>query len=352
MLWTSTVGESASTGGRMSTAVSSTASTVGSSVAVVAIGRNEGERLIRCLASVVGTAATVVYVDSGSTDGSVANVRSIGATVVELDMSRGFTAARARNAGFRKVLEVAPDVSYVQFVDGDCEVEPGWIEIARAHLDTVPRVGAVFGRRRERHPERSPFNQLCDIEWDVPPGPVKSCGGDVMIRVAALREVDGYRESMIAGEEPELCVRLRRAGWSIVCLAHPMTIHDAAMTRLGQWWRRVMRSGHAYAEGAALHGAAPEHHSVRECRRILMWGAALPAAILVATALVSPWSALLALAYPAQVVRLALKSRGRTRSPWLVARYTVAGNFPEAVGIMKYRLDRLRGTGGTLIEYK
>ena len=276
----------------------------------------------------------------------------MGAIVVDLDMSRSFTAARARNAGLRKVLEAAPDLSYVQFVDGDCEVEAGWIDFARTHLDAVPGVGAVFGRRRERFPERSVFNQLCDIEWDVPPGPVKSCGGDVMIRATALREVGGYRESMIAGEEPELCVRLRQAGWSIVCLARPMTIHDAAITRIGQWWRRVMRSGHAYAEGAVLHGSAPEYHSIRECRRILTWGAALPATILAATALISPWSALLALAYPAQVVRLALKSRQRTKSPWLVARYSVAGNFPEAVGIMKYGMDRLRGTGGTLIEYK
>ncbi len=336
----------------MSPTVSSVASTAGNNVAVVAIGRNEGERLIRCLASVVGTAETIVYVDSGSTDGSAENARSVGATVVDLEMSRAFTAARARNAGFRKALELAPDLSYVQFVDGDCEVEPGWIEFAREHLDKSSGIGAVFGRRRERYPERSAFNLLCDIEWDVPPGPVKSCGGDVMFKVAALQKVGGYRESMIAGEEPELCVRLRRAGWTIVCLPRAMTIHDAAMTRLGQWWLRVMRSGHAYAEGAALHGAAPEYHSVHECRRILAWGAVLPATIVAAMTLISPWSILLALAYPAQVVRLAMRNRGRIRSPWLVARYTVAGNFPETVGIIKYNVNRLFGIGGGLIEYK
>lgn len=336
----------------MSTAVSSVISAAAKRVAVVAIGRNEGERLVRCLRSVAGIVGAVVYVDSGSTDGSVTTARSLGAAVVDLDVSLGFTAARARNAGFHRVLEIAPDVSYVQFVDGDCEVEAGWLDFARDHLDKSPGVGAVFGRRRERHPEHSAYNQLCDVEWDVPPGPVKSCGGDVMIRVAALRQVGGYRDGMIAGEEPELCVRLRRAGWSIVCLPRPMTIHDAAMTRLGQWWRRAMRSGHAYAEGAALHGAAPEYHSIRECRRILMWGAALPVAILAATALISPWAAFLVLAYPAQMVRLFLRSGSRTRSAWLVARYTVACNFPAAVGIMKYWLNRFRGTGGTLIEYK
>jgi GT2 family glycosyltransferase len=336
----------------MSTAVSKALSASAIEVAVVVIGRNEGERLARCIASVVGAVATVVYVDSGSTDNSVATVRAMGAVAVDLDMSRGFTAARARNAGFRKVLEIAPDVTYVQFVDGDCEVEAGWIEFAREHLELHRGVGAVFGRRRERHPEQSAYNQLCDAEWNVPAGTVKSCGGDVMIRGEALRQVAGYRDSMIAGEEPELCVRLRRAGWAIVCMPRPMTIHDAAMTRFGQWWRRAMRSGHAYAEGAALHGSAPEYHCVRECRRILTWGVALPATTLAATALISPWAALLVLAYPAQVLRLFLRGRTKSRSAWLVARYTVAGNLPEAVGIMKYWLRRFRGTGGTLIEYK
>lgn len=323
------------------------------SVIVVAIGRNEGERLQRCIASVIDTADRVVYVDSGSTDGSAETVRAAGAHVVDLDMTLSFTAARARNAGFKKALELAPNVRFIQFVDGDCEVEPGWIADAKAYLDHHADVAAVFGRRRERFPHKTIYNRLCDIEWDVPSGDVKSCGGDVMMRAAALEQVGGYRNGMIAGEEPELCVRLRQAGWHIHCLPLPMTVHDAAISRISQWWRRAKRSGHAYAEGAALHGAAPEFHCVRECRRILFWGAALPSSIVVFAAIISPWAGgVLALAYPAQVVRLYLRNRRQTDVAWPLALFTVAGNFPEAAGIMKYRLDRLRGTGGRLIEYK
>ena len=62
-------------------------------IGIVAIGRNEGERLKRCLQAVVGGAATVVYVDSNSTDDSVAVARDAGATVVELDMSSSTTVA-------------------------------------------------------------------------------------------------------------------------------------------------------------------------------------------------------------------------------------------------------------------
>ncbi len=322
-------------------------------VFVVAIGRNEGERLQRCIASVFSATKRVVYVDSGSTDGSAGKVRAAGAHVVDLDMTLPFTAARARNAGFEKALELAPDARFIQFVDGDCEVEAGWIEQARSFFDQNPFVAVVFGRRRERFPNQTIYNRLCDIEWDVPLGLAKSCGGDVMMRVTAFRQVGGYRDGMIAGEEPELCVRLRRAGWQIQRLPLPMTIHDAAIASFDQWWRRAKRSGHAYAEGAALHGAAPEFHSVRECRRILFWGAALPLSILVIAGVLTPWAGgILALAYPVQVVRLYLRNRGRTDFAWPMAFFTVAGNFPEAVGIMKYRWGRIRGTSGGLIEYK
>src|SRR5262245_27425374 len=86
-------------------------------VGVVAIGRNEGERLRRCLESVMGKVRAVVYVDSGSTDDSVALARSLGTTVVELDLSRPFTAARSRNSGIARLCEADPDVEFVQVVD-------------------------------------------------------------------------------------------------------------------------------------------------------------------------------------------------------------------------------------------
>src|SRR5215475_7559873 len=76
---------------------------------VVAIGRNEGDRLVRCLRSLT-KASKIIYVDSGSSDNSVREARSLGADVVELDPTTPFTAARARNAGFERLRQLAPDL--------------------------------------------------------------------------------------------------------------------------------------------------------------------------------------------------------------------------------------------------
>jgi GT2 family glycosyltransferase len=321
-------------------------------IAVVAIGRNEGDRLERCLRSLQGRAGLLVYVDSGSTDGSVALAQGHGARVVALDMAQPFTAARARNAGWQLALQTLPTLRYVQFVDGDCEVAPAWVETACRFLDAEPRVAAACGRRRERFPERSVYNLLCDLEWNTPIGDAKACGGDVMMRASALAEAGGYREDLIAGEEPELCVRLRARGWRIHRLDAEMTLHDAAITHAGQWWRRTTRNGFAFAEGAHLHGAPPERHWVRESRSAWVWGLGIPALTAVAMVLLGTRGAWLLTVYPLQMLRMYTRLRLPPRARLAQAVFLVLAKFPEAVGQLKYLARSWRGGPARLIEYK
>jgi GT2 family glycosyltransferase len=252
--------------------------------------------------------------------------------VVALDMSVPFTAARARNAGLALLAGDPPE--FVQMVDGDCAVRPDWVAAALAGFAGHPRAVVVCGRRRERFPEASVYNRLADLEWNTPVGLAGACGGDALMRFAALQAAGGYREDLIAGEEPELCLRLRRAGGEVWRIGAEMTLHDAAMTRFGQWWRRTVRAGHAFAEGAALEGAGPERHWVAEVRRSLLWGAVGPV-LVIAAGLIHPAGWLLA-------------RKGGVE--W--ALFTVIGKFAEAQGALGYWLGRWRGRRRGLIEYK
>lgn len=312
-------------------------------IAAIAIGRNEGPRLIACLDSLSGQVGQIIYVDSGSTDGSQAAAEARGAKVVALDMSVPFTAARARNAG---LAAIEGDVRFVQLLDGDCSLQAGWLDTARAYLEANPKAAVACGRRRERFPEATLYNWLTDLEWDTPVGQARSCGGDALMRRDALDEVGGYDPSLIAGEEPEMCVRLRAAGWEVWRLDAEMTLHDADMTRFGQWWQRTKRAGHAYAEGAALHGAPPERHNVAQLRRAVLWGLVLPVSLLLA-GLVFPWCWLLVLIYPLQVLRLHLKGLHLAQ-----AFFFTIGKFAEAQGALLYHWRRRSGAKSELIEYK
>ena len=276
-------------------------------IGIVAIGRNEGERLEACLASARRDLEAIVYVDSGSTDDSVSAARRFGAEVVELDTTIPFTAARARNAGFERLLSIWPDLEAVQFVDGDCELEDGWIDTAIAALAANPELAVVCGRRAERYPERTVYNLLCDLEWDTPVGSATACGGDALMRVSTFRQVGGFSEDLIAGEEPELCVRILAAGGSIARLDAPMTIHDAQMSSFSQWWQRSKRAGHAIAEGAARHPGVHDGHAEHEIRSAWVWAGLLPVTSLVLAPISAGASLALLVLLPLQILRIGLR---------------------------------------------
>lgn len=323
-----------------------------SGIGVVVIGRNEGERLKNCLQSLLNVAGKIVYVDSGSQDNSVQMAKEMGIHVVELDLTIPFTAARARNIGFQWLLNNYPGFNYVQFVDGDCELVEGWVQKGLAFLSANPQFAVVCGRRRERFPAASIYNRLCDFEWDTPIGETKSCGGDAMMRVDAVAKVGGYRVDLIAGEEPELCVRLRSAGYKIWRLDGDMTLHDAAMMHFSQWWRRTMRGGYAFAEGAYLHGVTDERYYFKESLRAWIWGGIIPMLVLIIGFYKGKVGWVFISLYPLQIVRLALLGKYSFQDNWLRAIFLVLGKFPELLGQFQFLWNFFRRSKAQLIEYK
>jgi GT2 family glycosyltransferase len=321
-------------------------------VGVVLIGRNEGQRLVDCLDALHELRVPIVYVDSGSTDGSQSEARNRGAIVVDLDLSKPFTAARARNSGFRELCQHYPDIEFVQFIDGDCVLDPGWMPTALLSMENDPKLAVACGRRRERHPEASPYNQLCDLEWDTPIGLADACGGDALMRRSAFEGVGGFNEGLIAGEEPELCLRLRKSGWLIRRLDAEMTLHDAAMTRVGQWWQRARRAGHAFGENSWVHRA--DGMWKRETRSILIWGIVVPLVALSLAYFTWGASLLLLLAYPVLIGKIAISRwrKRRGKSALLYATSCIGAKFPQALGLITYHRNRLRGRRAGLIEYK
>ncbi len=320
-------------------------------IGVVAIGRNEGARLLGCLSSVKSDTANVVYVDSGSSDGSIAAAQRIGALVVPLDLAQPFTAARARNEGFAALKALRPDIRFVQFLDGDCILVHGWLEKAIAFIEQKKDAAIVCGRRRERHPTASFYNELCDLEWDTPIGEASACGGDALVRVEAFEAVGGFRPQLIAGEEPELCLRLRERGWKIWRLNAEMTQHDAAMTRFSQWWVRAVRSGHAFSEVSWLHRTSPLAIWRRETARAVFWGGLLPVTICLG-ALIHPTVVWGALIYFLQICRIAF-ARGPTLSmSWKYALFAALAKFAEFQGFLKFWWRQWVRQTATLIEYK
>jgi GT2 family glycosyltransferase len=320
----------------------------GNEIGCVVIGRNEARRLRQCLQSVLAGCTRVVYVDSGSTDGSVSIARALGVPVLELDPSRPFSAARARNEGLARLISDHGDrVAFVQFVDGDCRLEAGWLDAGARALRGDRDLGVVAGVAREETPSASVFNRLCDIELDVPADAATECGGVAMMRVDAVRALGGYDLALPAGEEPDLCLRLRRAGWRIRRLHAPMMRHHLAMVSWRQWWARNARAGRAYLDGWRKHRREPGRFRRREVARILFWGGAVPLVALAAILACGSIGALALCTYliPASGAWRWARRRGRSRRDGLLyAGACVAGKLPEFCGVVQSFWRGLRRT--------
>jgi GT2 family glycosyltransferase len=330
----------------------------GESVGVIVIGRNEGERLRICLRSAQDFAQRV-YVDSGSTDGSQELATTLGFHVVSLDPNVGFTAARARNAGLTFLSERFRDLQFVQTVDGDCEIDPHWLRSALRDLQESPNIAVVFGRRRERDPDRNIYHKACDIEWRAPVGEASSCGGDALFRTAALLEVNGFNPALISGEEPDLCLRLRQRGWRVISNGRDMTLHDVSIASFGQWWRRALRAGYGISELVAIHGSRSDPSWKRFLISTALWTSLALSSLFVLA--IAPWP--LSLAYPAfvavlialQICRTGFRFRDRFSRTTDALKWSLlifASKFAQVYGAGRYLLNSAFRNRGQIIEYK
>lgn len=324
-------------------------------VGVVVIGRNEGQRLKRCLQSLLSHTDKIVYVDSGSSDHSAEYAESIGIGVIRLDMRAPFSAGRSRNEGFEWLVARYSHIEFIQFVDGDCKLSDGWLSFAHAFLKDNARYAIVTGRRKEEFPDKSVYNRLCDIEWNTPVGDVKSCGGDFMVRRHAYQQVQGFNPSVIAGEEPELCYRLVEKGWKIFRLDHQMTLHDAAITRFFQWWRRAVRGGHAYAQGYAMHGRDGKGYCRNETIKIWLYALIFPISILISVIIVSKSLIILLFVYVLQFCRIMKGVNNRLKNPAqsaLYAVFTIISRWPQLMGQIIFLYRRINKKKFMVIEYQ
>lgn len=331
------------------TPVQNDRSTGTSHVAIVVIGRNEGERLVRSLRAAVAMGVPVVYADSSSTDGSVAAARELGAEVIEVEPTGPQSAARGRNTGLQALLNAHQDITYVQFLDGDTELSAGWLASAVAELDRDPKLAAVCGRLREHDREADIFRRLCDMEWDGPVGDIESTGGNVMLRLSALQQVGGFAAEVVAGEEADLCRRLRTDGWIIRRLPDEMGTHDSGDLGWSGWWRRAVRTGYWEAAAVRREGADTLPVVARRSSSRLFWAVLLPAIIL-ATLVAGLWywplwlmAVLFTGGYAVLWIKIANEMRRRNvPSPdaRLYATSCVLVKWPECLGALRFWMGR------------
>lgn len=318
----------------------------------IIIGVNAAATLAPCVKSILDSPydsgkVRIFYVDGGSTDGSVELARRLFSVEVIALRPEHPTPGLGRNAGWR-----AGQAPFVQFLDSDTELHPRWLRKAVGFLARSERIGAVGGNRGERYPEASVYNWLADQEWNGPPGECEAFGGDVMIRRSVLEETGGYDEVLVAGEDPELSVRVRLKGYKIFHLDAPMTTHDIAMKEWRQYWKRAYRTGYGFAAVALRFPGRSGGFWLREMIRITVRGGGGLGLFLLGLLLGSwisvpfYWAAALALLFFPRLFRIDAFMRNRKLSPRharIYAWHCSLVVIPELLGAMRYWIGAALG---------
>jgi hypothetical protein len=266
---------------------------------VVVIGRNEGERLRAACSRAPARAEACVYVDSGL-DRRLrrAGARGWAPRSCKLDMSRRSRRRARATPAFHGCWQLAPGVELVQFVDGDCELLAR-LDAGAEFLQQHPDVVAVAAGDAGALPGRVGLQPAVRHRMEHAGRARRGVRRRRAVPGRALRAVGGYRDDLIAGEEPELCVRLRAAGGRVWRLDADMTLARRRDDAWSQWWRRNVRSGHAFAEGARC--TARRRSAISPARRGAPCVGIACRWILSRRLLVTPWALAAVAGLPAAV---------------------------------------------------
>jgi len=309
-------------------------------ISCVVIGLNCGCMIRRCLEAIgkmrYPKKIEIIYVDGGSVDESVIEARSVsGVKIVELDHDNP-TPGKGRNVGWRLT-----NSTWIHFFDGDTIPDAEWLSTAVQYAADQD-IGAIFGQRRELYPEKNWFHRIADREWLKPDPNSEYFGGDVLIRRSVLEKVGGYDETLWAGEDPELSVRVKKNGWKICGINVLMCHHDINISNFRQYWSRSVRTGYGYAAGGLkMLKNGNNSFFVKMVKVMIKVCMVLFLILLWAISSKSIWlyAAFLIFFYPfISMIRFCMKGHLKRSDYLMYGLHCSIAPFPQFLGVAKYFL--------------
>lgn len=214
-------------------------------LSIVLISKNQAWNIARLIESVTQESACassveIVLVDSASTDQTVKLADRYSITILRLWPDQRLTPAAGRYVGYKYTMG-----DLVLFLDGDMELHPGWLKKALQVVQDRHDIAAVTGQvidlpkvvRADDKPPQA--KQSMDAATEIP-----YASGAAMYRRSVLKEVGTFNPHLYSDEEPDLCIRIRHAGYRVVRLQYPIAYHysdpkGSLSTLVGRWRRKL-----------------------------------------------------------------------------------------------------------------
>ncbi|MEZ5893837.1 MAG: AAA family ATPase [Parvularculaceae bacterium] len=119
----------------------------------------------------------VVFAPALQMPDAIAAARRLGAGVIDPPAKGMLTAGRARNAGYRQLKKIAPNLHYVQFIDAAAAIDPDWIGGAERFMERRPEVAVIEGRAQLSTGDNVLFPTLAEQRKNETPGEIVRLAG-------------------------------------------------------------------------------------------------------------------------------------------------------------------------------
>lgn len=248
-------------------------------VSVIIKALNEQARIALAIESALAAVTTlggeVVLADCCSTDSTVDIAAGYPIRIVQLMDPRERCCGIGPQLGYQHA-----GGEFLYLMDGDMQLEAGFLPVALAFLAQHPEVAGVGGRVIERNAASLEYRERQARECTEAhrmAGPVDRLDGGGLYRRVAINEC-GYLSdrNLHSYEEFDLGVRLRARGWKLWRLTPAAVSHQGhRIPALHLLWRRWV-SGYACGAGELLRAALgrPWFRLVlRDLRELRIYGA-------------------------------------------------------------------------------
>lgn len=182
----------------------------------VVIGKNEALNLPRCFRSIQKVSNKIIFVDSNSDDNSieVATQHKI-KTILRVKSNFG-TPALSRSIGAKNA-----QTKYIQFVDGDMEIEMGWAQKAIQKLESNKKIVAVHGYKKVYTKNHQDYFILSDSkDWQA-----DYLQGAFLIERKIYNRAGGLDGRFYGEEERDLYIRIKAIGYEVWYIHDLMASH-------------------------------------------------------------------------------------------------------------------------------
>jgi glycosyltransferase involved in cell wall biosynthesis len=211
------------------------------------VAKDEEQNISRCIESILSSTKTIesreiLLVDSCSSDKTVEIAKQYPINIVQLGENWPHSPSAGRFTGVNNT-----NGKYVLIIDGDMELQKGWVEVVLKFMEETPKAAALVGKYYElflqKNGDYSKPKLAMNCKGRSKFGKIDYIFGSSIFRRKSLLEAGNFHPYLRAEEEAEISYRLTKNGYNLFFFPYDAIYHySIPRNTLQETIRRIRRN--------------------------------------------------------------------------------------------------------------